>query len=136
MEGVGVLGGPAFLGQNTNVFTCFCTCSHLFNQCFCLFPHHSPTLNRAVLTAILPVLSVAAMVILTGSSSSSIGVPPESENDTPLSAVMTRVPVAVGTVVSDDSTTGVPTVNAASAAHVAVADTIVSALVSIGPKSA
>jgi hypothetical protein len=94
------------------------------------------TLKRAVLTAILPVFSVAEMVILTASSVSSIAVPPLNANDTPLFAEMVRMPCFVGTEVSTLMTEIDPIVNAESAAHVAVALTMVSADVSIGPKSA
>jgi len=94
------------------------------------------TLKRAVRTAIFPVLNVAAIVMRTGSAVAAITVPTDRANEIPLLAVITRVPDLVGTVVSTDNTVGVPITNAASTVHVAVALLIVSAAVSIGPKSA
>lgn len=95
----------------------------------------SDTLKRAVLTATLPVLNVTEITSLTGSSSASMGVPAASPNDIPLLAAMVRVPSLVGTVVAPLSTVTSDIVSAESA-HVTVALAMVSALVSIGPKSA
>jgi hypothetical protein len=94
------------------------------------------TLNRAVLTATLPVLSVTATFIRTGSAVSAIAVPPAKANEIPLLADIVRSPCLVGTDVSVLITATEEIVSAVSAAHVTVAELMVSVLVNIGPKSA
>ncbi len=100
------------------------------------FLPQSDTLKRAVLTATFPVFSVAETFSLTGSAVSAIAVPAAKANDTPLFADMVLVPCLVGTDVSVLITATDEIVSAVSSAHVTVAELIVSALVSIGPKSA
>jgi hypothetical protein len=108
----------------------------LFRVIFARFGAQFDTLKRAVLAAILPVLSVADIFIRTGSASSSIAVPAASPNDMPLLAEIVRVPCLVGTDVSTEITVTEDIVSAVSSAQVTVAELIVSAVVSIGPKSA
>jgi hypothetical protein len=109
----------------------------LIRQCFQPFIFFQfDTLKRAVLTAIFPVLSVAEIFMRMGSASSAIAVPAAKANEMPLLAAMVLEPCRVGTEVSLVITATAEIVRALSAVHVTVAELIVSALVSIGPKSA
>jgi hypothetical protein len=82
------------------------------------------------------VFSVAEIFIRTGSAVSAIAVPAANANEIPLFADISREPCRVGTDVSTVITATADIVSAVSAAHVTVAELIVSVLVSIGPKSA
>jgi hypothetical protein len=153
-----VLGVPSDLGKHWPFalflwhFVAFLPCiPHVFALFYAVFrpvlgvllrpifaPFHPQfdTLNRAVLTATLPVLSVTDTFIRTGSAVSAIAVPAANANEIPLFAAIVRLPCLVGTAVSLVITATADIVSAASAAHVTVAELMVSALVSIGPKSA
>jgi hypothetical protein len=82
------------------------------------------------------VFNVAEIFIRIGSAVSAIAVPAAKANEIPLFAEMVREPCRVGTDVSVLITVTAVMVRAVSSAHVTVAELIVSALVSIGPKSA
>jgi hypothetical protein len=82
------------------------------------------------------VLRVAEIFIRIGSAVSAIAVPAAKANEIPLFAAIVLLPCLVGTDVSVVITATADIVSAVSAAHVTVAELIVSALVSIGPKSA
>jgi hypothetical protein len=82
------------------------------------------------------VLRVAEIFMRIGSAVSAIAVPAAKANEIPLLAEISRDPCRVGTDVSVVITVTAVIVKAVSSAHVTVAELIVSALVSIGPKSA